>query len=134
MCELPVTEAGRLRKGMEISMNIIVLAGGTSTERDVSLSSGSRIYMSEYPAVANDSGVMTDENTYDVILSSNEDLDRIVYVYHYKDEEDRVVTQQIGGNLDVKYTMTLFSWSEEVGANGVSVYCYDKRGKEIELK
>ncbi|MDE7045477.1 MAG: D-alanine--D-alanine ligase, partial [Acetatifactor sp.] len=25
-------------------MNVIVLAGGTSTERDVSLSSGSRIY------------------------------------------------------------------------------------------
>ncbi len=35
---------GRLRKGMVIGMKIVVLAGGTSTERDVSLSSGGMIY------------------------------------------------------------------------------------------
>ena len=34
----------RLRKGMVIGMKIVVLAGGTSTERDVSLSSGGMIY------------------------------------------------------------------------------------------
>ena len=34
----------RLRKGMVIIMKIVVLAGGTSTERDVSLVSGTGVY------------------------------------------------------------------------------------------
>ena len=43
MCGVHI-KIGRLRKGMVIGMKIVVLAGGTSTERDVSLSSGGMIY------------------------------------------------------------------------------------------
>jgi len=84
-----------------------------------------------YPAVANDKGTMTDKNTYDVILSCNEELARITRVYHGWDGEDRTVTKQIGGGTGAKCTMTLFSWEEETDAESVSQYFYDRQGNEM---
>lgn len=83
------------------------------------------IYCCEDPAVADGKGVMTEDNTFDVILVSNQKVGTIERVYHAEGEEDWVQRDTNEINTDF---MSQWSWSMSKGYTSVSQYIYDKDG------
>lgn len=81
------------------------------------------IYCAEHPAVASLDGVPTDENAYDVILSSNKELVSVVQVL----DDGRELSRQVDG----PYGMTLFQWDDMADSKSVARYYYNAAGKEI---
>ena len=89
-----------------------------------------QIYVCPDPAVLSDDGTMTDENTYDVILNCNMQLDRIVRTVTVDGAVHHTVEKQnINGS-----SLILFNWAEQdtPKAHSVSQHFYDKWGGEIE--
>ena len=86
------------------------------------VTNGTGIYMAEHPAVLSDNGKMTDKNTYDVILSANEDLAKIVR--HGDDPNEGVVSV-----IDSGFSMTVFAWKDFAKESKVSTIFYDQEGK-----
>lgn len=84
---------------------------------------GIGVYMAD-PAVLSESGNMTDRNTYDVILSANEDLGKIV---RYGDDPHEGVVSVI----DSEFSMTVFSWKDFAKDKTVSTVFYSKDGKKM---
>lgn len=85
------------------------------------------IYFCEHPAVLSTDRICTDENSFDVILSTNEDLEKIVRVYHYEDRADRTFTEYTTDRLN----MALFGWADSEGSDTISQYYYDSDGNVI---
>ncbi len=84
---------------------------------------GVGIYLAD-PAVLSENGQMTDKNTYDVILSANEDLGKIV---RYGENPNEGVVSVI----DSQFSMTVFSWKDFAKDKAVSTVFYDKDGKKM---
>ena len=84
---------------------------------------GIGIYMAD-PAVLSESGNMTDRNTYDVILSANGDLGKIV---RYGDDPHEGVVSVI----DSEFSMTVFSWKDVAKDKTVSTVFYNKDGERM---
>jgi len=87
------------------------------------VTTGAGIYMAD-PAVLSESGKMTDRNTYDVILSANEDLGKIV---RYGENPNEGVVSVI----DSDYSMTVFSWKDFAKDKTVSTVFYNKDGERM---
>ena len=88
------------------------------------VTSGTGIYIAEHLAVLSESGIMTDKNTYDVILSANEDLAKIVR--HGDDPNEGVISV-----IDSQFSMTVFSWKDFAKDKTVSTVFYSKDGKKM---
>lgn len=87
------------------------------------VTTGAGIYMAD-PAVLSEGGNMTDRNTYDVILSANEDLGKIV---RYGENPNEGVVSVI----DSDYSMTVFSWKDFAKDKTVSTVFYNKDGERM---
>ena len=87
------------------------------------VTTGVGIHMAE-PAVLSESGKMTDRNTYDVILSANKDLGKIV---RYGENPNGGVVSVI----DSDYSMTVFSWKDFAKDKTVSTVFYNKDGERM---
>ena len=108
---------------------------------------GTRIVIAD-PAVLDERGRMTDKNTYDIILSANSDLEKIV---RYGDNPNKGVVALIepqatlelfsfekyttGANVSRKITspfrMTVFAWRDFAKDKTLSTVFYDKEGKKM---
>ena len=108
---------------------------------------GTRIVVAD-PAVLDERGRMTDKNTYDIILSANSDLEKIV---RYGDNPNKGVVALIepqatlelfsfekyttGANVSRKITspfrMTVFAWRDFAKDKTLSTVFYDKEGKKM---
>ena len=86
------------------------------------------ILFCDHPAVMSLDGSMDDDVTFDVILSCNENLDKIRREY-YKDDElsKQTASTHLGGGR----SMTLFRWDELVGSDLIKQYYLDSEGNEI---
>lgn len=82
------------------------------------------IYFCEHPAVADVNGIMTDKNTFDVILICNEKVGTIERVHHADKKEDKILKETITGT----HAMSLWAWSESKGYRSISQYFYNKEG------
>ena len=87
------------------------------------VTTGVGIHMAE-PAVLSESGKMTDRNTYDIILSANEELGKIV---RYGDDPHEGVVSVI----DSEFSMTVFSWKDFAKDKTVSTVFYNKDGERM---
>ena len=85
--------------------------------------SGNGIYFAEHPALADINGNSTNENSYDVILSCNENLASVVKLLDGQYE----LTERV----DSRLSMTLFRWDDSRNALQTEVHFYDKGGNEI---
>ncbi|MBP3587430.1 MAG: hypothetical protein J6J51_00215, partial [Clostridia bacterium] len=89
------------------------------------------IYVCPDPAVLSDDGTMTDENTYDVILNCNMQLDRVVRTVTVDGEVHHTVEKEnINGS-----SLILFNWDDQDAPkpHSVSQHFYDKWGEKIEV-
>lgn len=87
------------------------------------VTTGVGIHMAE-PAVLSERGNMTDRNTYDIILSANEELGKIV---RYGDDPHEGVVSVI----DSEFSMTVFSWKDFAKDKTVSTVFYNKDGERM---
>ena len=85
------------------------------------------IFFCSDPAVADINGEIRNDNTFDVLLILNEDVDKIERVYHKEGEEDRVEADPY---IDAPY-MSLWSWEYSGVSTSVSQYVYDKGGNKL---
>ena len=84
---------------------------------------GIGIYIAD-PAVLDERGHMTDKNTYDVILSANKELEKIVR--HGKDPGEGIVAV-----IDAPFSMTVFSWRDFAKDKTVSTVFYNRNGEKM---
>ena len=91
--------------------------------KDAALS-GNGIYYAEHPAVADKNGNSTNENTYDVILSCNENLASIVRFLDGQQENTYTIDRS-------GYSMTLLHWDVKENISEISIRLYDEYGNEI---
>ena len=87
------------------------------------VTTGTGIYMAD-PAVLSEDGKMTNQNTYDVILSANADLAKIVR--HGEDPGEGVVSW-----IDSVYSMTVFSWKDFAKEKSIATVFYNKDGEKM---
>ena len=87
------------------------------------------IYACPDPAVLCVDGVATDDNSFDVILTDNKNLDRIVREY-YTEERISFTTQEVIGGVAPQ--MALFSWAEGEHSESTITYYYTLDGSLIE--
>ena len=85
------------------------------------------IFFCDDPAIADINGEMRNDNTFDVILILNEDVDKVQRVYHAQGKEDWI---QDDTYINAPY-MSLWLWDNSEGYTTVSQYFYDKNGKQI---
>ena len=85
----------------------------------------SGFYYCNHPAVFGEKG--TNKNSFDVILSCNENLAQIHRIY-YRDGE--LIDQEVQ-KVYTKHAMTLFSWELGKDADTVKQIYYDQNGNEI---
>ena len=88
------------------------------------VTNGTGIYIAEHPAVLSENGRMADKNTYDVILSANEDLAKIVR--HGDAPNEGVVSV-----IDSEFSMTVFSWKDFAKEKSVSTVFYNQEGQRM---
>lgn len=79
------------------------------------------------PAVADVNGEMRNDNTFDILLILNEDVDKVERVYHAEGKEDYV---QADTYINAPY-MSVWSWEHSEAATSVSQYVYDKAGNKL---
>ena len=84
---------------------------------------GIGIYIAD-PAVLDERGHMTDKNTYDVILSANKELGKIVR--HGKDPGEGIVAV-----IDAPFSMTVFSWRDFAKDKTVFTVFYNRNGEKM---
>lgn len=91
------------------------------------------IYYGEHPAVMNETGVLEIDETFDVILSCNDQLSEIQRVYQYGREEDGEKVRKEFHNVTIENnpSVTLFSWALEEEADSVSQYYIGKGGYQL---
>ena len=85
------------------------------------------IFFCPDPAVADVSGEMRDDNTFDVLLILNEEVDRVERVYHTEGKEDRVLADTY---INAPY-MSLWSWEYSQPSSSVSQFVYDEQGNKL---
>ncbi len=80
------------------------------------------VYFCKDPAVADRNGVMTEDNTFDVVLVANRDVRQIKQVYRAKGKKDKVlIDDYLQGPC-----MSLWVRKEGKGYSEVITYCIDK--------
>ncbi len=82
------------------------------------------IYLCDEPAVLDSGGVMTDKNTYDVILCTNENVSEIIRLV-----DDSKTTRQ--NKYEVYTNCILIPWEDEKDAVRVTTIFYDRSGNQI---
>ena len=85
------------------------------------------IFFCSDPAVADVNGEMRNDNTFDILLILNEDVDKVERVYHAEGKEDYV---QADTYINAPY-MSVWSWEHSEAATSVSQYVYDKAGNKL---
>lgn len=70
---------------------------------------------------------MRNDNTFDILLILNEDVDKVERVYHADGKEDFV---QADTYINAPY-MSVWSWEHSEAASSVSQYVYDKAGNKL---
>lgn len=87
------------------------------------------IYICPDPAVLDANRKMTDKNTFDVVLSCNSNLDKII-----RTVKSPILSEKTGCTVVGFRTMTLFKWSDDPFPNSnrsVSMQFYGSDGEEI---
>ena len=85
------------------------------------------IFFCSDPAVADVNGEMRNDNTFDILLILNEDVDKVERVYHAEGKKDYV---QADTYINAPY-MSVWSWEYSDAATSVSQYVYDKDGNKL---
>ena len=85
------------------------------------------IFFCSDPAVADVNGEMRNDNTFDILLILNEDVDKVERVYHAEGKDDFV---QADTYINAPY-MSVWSWEHSDAATSVSQYVYDKDGNKL---
>ena len=85
------------------------------------------IFFCSDPAVADINGEMRNDNTFDILLILNEDVDKVERVYHAEGKKDYVQTDTY---INAPY-MSVWSWEHSEAATSVSQYVYDKAGNKL---
>lgn len=85
------------------------------------------IFFCSDPAVADINGEIRNDNTFDILLILNEDVDKVERVYHAEGKEDFV---QADTYINAPY-MSVWSWEHSDAATSVSQYVYDKAGNKL---
>jgi len=85
------------------------------------------IFFCSDPAVADVNGEMRNDNTFDILLILNEDVDKVERVYHADGKDDFV---QADTYINAPY-MSVWSWEHSEVATSVSQYVYDKAGNKL---
>ena len=85
------------------------------------------IFFCPDPAVADINGEIRNDNTFDVLLILNEDVEKVERVYRSDGKEDRT---QADTYINAPY-MSLWSWENSEPATSVSQYVYDKNGNKL---
>lgn len=94
---------------------------------DAVLSAENGVFFCPDPAVAEESGEMRNDNTFDVLLVCSEQVGEIKRMYHAEGEEDQTISTSC---LSI-HAMVLFSWAYGEDCTSVSQYVYDKEGNLI---
>ena len=85
------------------------------------------IFFCSDPAVADINGEMRNDNTFDILIVLNEEVDKIERVYHADGKEDYVKADTY---INAPY-MSVWSWEHSDAATSVSQYVYDKDGNKL---
>ena len=85
------------------------------------------IFFCSDPAVADVNGEMRNDNTFDILLILNEDVDKVERVYHAEGKKDYV---QADTYINAPY-MSVWSWEYSDASTSVSQYVYDKDGNKL---
>ena len=85
------------------------------------------IFFCSDPAVADVNGEMRNDNTFDILLILNEDIDKVERVYHAEGKADFV---QADTYINAPY-MSVWSWEHSKASTSVFQYVYDKAGNEL---
>ena len=85
------------------------------------------IFFCSDPAVADINGEMRNDNTFDILLILNEEVDKVERVYHAEGKEDFA---QADTYINAPY-MSVWSWELSDAATSVSQYVYDKDGNKL---
>ena len=85
------------------------------------------IFFCSDPAVADVNGEMRNDNTFDILLILNEDVDKVERVYHAEGKEDYV---QADTYINAPY-MSVWPWEHSETATSVSQYVYDKAENKL---
>lgn len=85
------------------------------------------IFFCSDPAVADVNGEMRNDNTFDVLLILNEEVDKVEHVYHKDGKEDRAVAETY---IKAPY-MSLWPWNYSEAYTSFSQYVYDKDGNPL---